>query len=351
MGSHSAHTMNPLVSVLIDTYNHERYIEQALVSAAEQDFPANDFEILVVDDGSTDRTPEIVRKFAPRVRLLQKNNGGQASAFNAALPELRGDIVALLDGDDWFARGKIAAVAKAFEDHPEAAAVSHGYFEFYETTQEAKPRVPDQPQFLSMTTPDDAAHAAAHWSFLVIGALTVRRTVLQQVFPISESLVFCADAPIAWASMAMGTFVLKNALSYYRHHDTNLHAIGQANRERARRRAEMNERMFQDIEPLLIRMGVSRDAMLASFYPEWVLVSRPRLHDFGGSRMETLRTELRSFRSQYRNPSLGYRLFKYIIFGAAAVLPPRQFYTIWNWYGRRKIARFPDSLRSSRERA
>jgi glycosyltransferase involved in cell wall biosynthesis len=91
----------PLVTVLIDTYNHERFIEEAIVSVLAQDFPASDTEILVVDDGSTDRTPDIVRKFEPRVRLLRKENGGQASAFNAGIPEATGEIVAFLDGDDW----------------------------------------------------------------------------------------------------------------------------------------------------------------------------------------------------------------------------------------------------------
>src|ERR1700684_1962393 len=99
--------MHPLVSVLIDTYNHERFIEQAILSVLDQDFPAPDMEILVVDDGSTDGTPEIIRKFAPRVRYQRKSNGGQASAFNAGIPETKGDIVAMLDGDDWWARGKL----------------------------------------------------------------------------------------------------------------------------------------------------------------------------------------------------------------------------------------------------
>ena len=62
----------PFVSVLIDTYNHERFIEKAIVSVLEQDFPASDREIIVVDDGSSDQTAEIVRKFELRVRLLQK---------------------------------------------------------------------------------------------------------------------------------------------------------------------------------------------------------------------------------------------------------------------------------------
>jgi glycosyltransferase involved in cell wall biosynthesis len=66
--------VKPILSVLIGTYNQEQYIEQAVVSAVEQDFPPADFEILVVEDGSTDRTPEMVHKFAPRVRLLTKGN-------------------------------------------------------------------------------------------------------------------------------------------------------------------------------------------------------------------------------------------------------------------------------------
>src|SRR5258707_3910833 len=100
------------VSVLIDTYNHESFIEQAIVSVLEQDFPDAEREIIVVDDGSTDGTSEIVKKFEPRVRLLRKMNGGQASAFNAGIPECKGEIVAFLDGDDWWAPGKLQAGAR-----------------------------------------------------------------------------------------------------------------------------------------------------------------------------------------------------------------------------------------------
>ena len=66
--------MKRTVTVLVDTYNHERFIEEAIVSVLEQDFSPAEMEIIVVDDGSTDRTPEIVHKFAPRVRLLHRTN-------------------------------------------------------------------------------------------------------------------------------------------------------------------------------------------------------------------------------------------------------------------------------------
>src|SRR5580692_9281635 len=115
----------PAVTVLIDTFNHERFVEEAIVSVLEQDFPATEMEILVVDDGSTDRTPELVRKFAPRVRMLRKANGGQASAFNAAIPEAQGEIVAFLDGDDWWAPGKLTAVADVFARDAAVGLVGH----------------------------------------------------------------------------------------------------------------------------------------------------------------------------------------------------------------------------------
>src|SRR5258708_30155463 len=104
----------PFVTALIDRYNQEALIEKAIDSVLQQDFPAAETEILVVDDGSTDRTPELVRKFAPRVRILGKANGGQGSAFNAAIPEAQGAIVAFLDGDDWWAPNKLTRDAHVF---------------------------------------------------------------------------------------------------------------------------------------------------------------------------------------------------------------------------------------------
>jgi glycosyltransferase involved in cell wall biosynthesis len=119
----------PTVTVLIDTYNHERFIEEAIVSALEQDFPRGEMEILVVDDGSTDRTAEIVRKFRPQVRLIQKTNGGQASAFNTGIPETQGEIVAFLDGDDWWAKEKLSTVADYLAARPHIGIVGHGIYE------------------------------------------------------------------------------------------------------------------------------------------------------------------------------------------------------------------------------
>ena len=137
----------PRVSVLIDTYNHEGFIEQAILSVLAQDISMSDVEILVVDDGSTDRTPEIVRRFQPRVRLLEKPNGGQASAFNFAIPQCQGEIIAFLDGDDWWAPDKLRRVVQAMTSEPEVGMVGNGIIEVFDNGEQHSEVLAQIPRF------------------------------------------------------------------------------------------------------------------------------------------------------------------------------------------------------------
>src|ERR1700687_5273333 len=84
----------PYVTALIDTYNQGSFIEEAIDSVLAQDFPADQMEILVVDDGSADDTRERMKKYSDRVRYIYKENGGQASALNRGFAESQGEIVA-----------------------------------------------------------------------------------------------------------------------------------------------------------------------------------------------------------------------------------------------------------------
>jgi len=89
----------PFFTVLIDTYNYGEFIEEAVSTVLAQDFPPEQREILVVDDGSTDDTQERLWKFGEAIRYLRKPNGGQASAFNFGFEHARGKVIALLDAD------------------------------------------------------------------------------------------------------------------------------------------------------------------------------------------------------------------------------------------------------------
>lgn len=332
--------MKPALSVLIDTYNHEKYIEQAVLSAIEQDFPAGDYEIVVVDDGSTDRTPEIVRKFGPRVRLLRKENGGQASAFNAAIPELQGEIVAFLDGDDWFAPGKLTAVMNALAEHPEAAAIGHGYYEYHDGSGSSEKRAPTAAFYADLATPDAARLAHSAWPFLIMGALTARRTALERLGPVAPVLRFCADSPIAVGLLASGAWIIPQPFCFYRHHGSNLYVDADAHDSKSRSRFEMMELMYRELDRLTLQLGVRKECAAALFYANWVDFSRRRLSTFGGSRLEALETEMRGFRSEHEAPSSRYRLFKYLVVGTAALLlPASRFYRARDWYGRRNLGR------------
>jgi glycosyltransferase involved in cell wall biosynthesis len=338
--------MKPLITALIDTFNHERYIEQAVVSVIEQGLSPSELEIVVVDDGSTDNTPSIIQKFLPRVKHLRKKNGGQASAFNAGFSEAQGQLVALLDGDDWWAKGKLATVVDAFEQTPEVSAVSHGYYEIHEKEGETRFCGPREAEVLHLGTLQAARLAREHWHFLQPSALTVQRKVLERVMPIPEALVFTADGPIATASMALGVRVLAQPLSYYRFHSSNLNAVDEQDMAKMRRKLEMGAVMADVSYSILMRMGVPSECVAELLDPLFIYANRTLLSSFGGSRLKAFRTEMRIFHSEFKNPRIGYLLYKYLIVGGATLLlPPRKFYELRDWYAQENLGRFVDWLR------
>lgn len=98
-------TDTPLVSVVIPTYNASRWIGETLESVLAQDF--TDFEIIVVDDGSTDDTAQVVAGYGERVCCIHKPNGGAGSARNVGIRAARGEYVAFVDADDLWAKEKL----------------------------------------------------------------------------------------------------------------------------------------------------------------------------------------------------------------------------------------------------
>jgi hypothetical protein len=88
----------PLLSIIIPNYNYEKYIGATIESALALDWARK--EIVVVDDGSTDKSLEIIKSFGDRIKYVSKANGGQRSAVNAAFPLTRGDLIYILDSDD-----------------------------------------------------------------------------------------------------------------------------------------------------------------------------------------------------------------------------------------------------------
>ena len=115
----------PAISVVIVTYNHGRFIAEAVESVLAQTEP--DRELLVVDDGSTDGTGEIVARFLPRLRYLRQDNQGAFAARNTGRRETAAPLLAFLDADDVWEPTALARLRDALAAHPNAAVAAPLY--------------------------------------------------------------------------------------------------------------------------------------------------------------------------------------------------------------------------------
>jgi glycosyltransferase involved in cell wall biosynthesis len=110
------------VSVLICTHNHGRYLPQCLTSVLNQTRPPD--EVIVVNDGSTDGTAEVMSKF-PEVRCIHQENTGKAVAFGRAFSLSAGSIICHLDADDYWELQKLERVLRCFEENSKLGGVIH----------------------------------------------------------------------------------------------------------------------------------------------------------------------------------------------------------------------------------
>ncbi|TWE09699.1 glycosyltransferase involved in cell wall biosynthesis [Pseudomonas sp. AG1028] len=123
-------TPAPFFSVIMPVYNRERYVREAIDSVLTQD--DGDFELIVVDDGSTDRSVEVIRTIHdPRIRLLHNKHGGGASARNRGLAEARGQFVVWIDSDDRQAKRALSEIRRGIMANPDCD-VFYGDLEIFD---------------------------------------------------------------------------------------------------------------------------------------------------------------------------------------------------------------------------
>jgi glycosyltransferase involved in cell wall biosynthesis len=108
----------PVVTAVIPTHNRGWVLAEAVDSVLAQDYPA--IELIVVDDGSTDDTPERLSAFGGRIRVIRQERGGVSAARNRGIAAARGDYIAFLDSDDLWRPRKITAQVDFFRSHPAA---------------------------------------------------------------------------------------------------------------------------------------------------------------------------------------------------------------------------------------
>lgn len=118
---------NPLVSYIIPSYNHCRYIEQAINSVLQQTY--DNIELIIIDDGSTDETKQVLKQYQynPKVYIVfNESNLGQSATLNKALRIAKGDFIGFLPSDDWLSVNKVELQVKLFLKSPSSVGVIYG---------------------------------------------------------------------------------------------------------------------------------------------------------------------------------------------------------------------------------
>lgn len=198
------------VSVVIPAYNAENYIAQAVDSVLSQTYAVD--QVIVVDDGSTDATAEILARYGDRIEVLRIPNGGVSNARNTGLGQARGELIALLDADDLWSVEKIERQVRIFDRHPGVEFTCCNYL-----SVDLQRRLTFN-QFDYLTSRDDARHVPGFDQVLsrpVAQLLTVNfvgtcsnvmftRALLERVGPFDVTLRQAEDFEL-WLRMATAT--------------------------------------------------------------------------------------------------------------------------------------------------
>ncbi|MEK9723184.1 MAG: glycosyltransferase [Rhodospirillaceae bacterium] len=202
----------PSVTVYVISHNYGRFLEAAVTSVLAQN--TDGFEVIVIDDGSSDDTAAVLAKFAsdPRVRLILQQNKGLTVTNNIALRAARGDYIMRLDGDDYLHPDAVATMRQALDGDPELGMVFPDYFEVDEAGEVlAEVRRHD---FDDVTLMDQPAHGAC---------TMIRRACLEEIGGYDETLG-CQDGYDLWIRF-IERYRVKNVsapLFYYRQHGASL---------------------------------------------------------------------------------------------------------------------------------
>lgn len=205
--------MSPLVSVVIPVYDRERFIVEAVESALEQTWEP--LEVVVVDDGSTDLTPEALRGFGSAIRILRQENAGVAAARNAGVAAARGDLVVHFDSDDILPPDSVRLRVEALLADPKLNGVAGHIEQFLDPGLGEAGRQ-------RYACPDGPVPGMA------IGAMLLRRAFIDLIGPADPAYARSADMDWLMRAQEAGLRLrmLDDVVLRRRIHDGNLGAAG-----------------------------------------------------------------------------------------------------------------------------
>jgi hypothetical protein len=208
-------------SLVINNFNYDPYVAVCIESCLNQTYP--DCEVIVVDDGSTDSSRDVIRQYSSRIIQILKGNGGQASALNAGFEASSGELVIFVDADDFLYPHAVEMVMKGWN---RCCAKLH--FRLHRVDQVGKV-IGFEPNTKYRLSGGDAVRELLDEGSIVAPPTTgnaFARRVLEAVFPVPEKeFKICADEYLITTSVFHGPLVaLDECLGAYRIHGKNRHA-------------------------------------------------------------------------------------------------------------------------------
>jgi hypothetical protein len=215
----------PVVDIVIDNYNYARFLGRAIDSALTQTHP--DVNVIVVDDGSTDGSRDVIAGYGDRVDAVLKQNGGQGSAVNAGFARCTGDVVIFLDSDDELLADAAADAAAAFAADPALAVVQ---YRMAVVGPDGRPTGATHPAATATEPSGDLRSVHVRHPFDVawagMSSRAFARCALEQILPMPESeFRTAADVYLRCLAPLYGPVrSLPQVLARYRLHGANSYA-------------------------------------------------------------------------------------------------------------------------------
>jgi glycosyltransferase involved in cell wall biosynthesis len=248
----------PAISVILCAYDYERYVGEAIDSALAQDHPS--FEVIVVDDGSTDGTPGVIAGYGDAVRSIRRPNGGLNAATDTGVAAARGTYLTFLDADDFWPADRLSRLAAVLDARPEVGLV---YGDMDIVDQDGR-RLGESFR-RAMGIPAVSGRVLGRLLFgntISAGALMVRASLKDRYHPIPDDAAH-QDWWIATAVAAVAEVASIDAVvNHYRNHGTNMNLGAEGDRLLGLYGLEMRfrRRLLTTTDPAL----VSLDELIAA---------------------------------------------------------------------------------------
>ncbi len=211
----------PLVSIIVNNYNYDRFLSEAIDSALNQTYPNT--EVIVVDDGSTDNSRQIIANYGDRIIPILQPNGKQAAAFNSGFAQSQGDIIIFLDSDDYLLPHAVEQIVAVW--NPELSKV---HYRLMVVNAMGKSLDYSYPQGASLTSGevwkillDKGGYASTPTS-----GNALNRHALMKLCPIPDEYKLTADDYLSFQVPFYGNVAaIEEPLGAYRIHDANQWAL------------------------------------------------------------------------------------------------------------------------------